>query len=123
MDKLERLLNLTAALLHASHPLTADELRQRIGGYPESKASFRRSFERDKDELRSMGVPIRVQTVPGTDPPIEGYAIDADDYAGLDLHLEPDELAALHLATNLVRLDGGIGDALLKLGGVDDETG
>ena len=44
MDKLERLLNLTAALLHADRPLTADDLRDRVGGYPDAKASFRRAF-------------------------------------------------------------------------------
>ena len=64
MDKLERLLNLTAALLHAEMPLTAEELRARVGGYPDTKATFRRAFERDKDDLRSMGMPLRVEPVP-----------------------------------------------------------
>ena len=120
MDKLERLLNLTAALLATSHPLSAEELRERIGGYPESKAAFRRSFERDKDDLRSMGVPIRVEPMPGTDPPLDGYRIHADEYAGRDLRLEPDELAALHLATSLVQLEGGSGEGLRKLGSAAD---
>jgi proteasome accessory factor B len=116
MDKLERLLNLTAALLDADRPFTAEELRGRIGGYPEAKSAFRRAFERDKDDLRAMGLPIRVESVPGTDPPIDGYRILRADYAGSDLRLEPEELAALHLATNLVRLDGGE-TGLMKLGG------
>ena len=116
MDKLERLLNLTAALLATSHPLSAEELRERVGGYPESKAAFRRSFERDKDDLRSMGVPLRVEPMPGTDPPLDGYRIHADEYSGRDLRLEPDELAALHLATSLVQLEGGSGEGLRKLG-------
>ena len=120
MDKLERLLNLTAALLSAPHPLSAQDLRQRIGGYPDSKAAFRRSFERDKDDLRSMGVPIRVEPVPGTDPPVDGYRILADEYAGRDLRLEPDELAALHLAAGLVRVEGGVGEGLWKLGSDSD---
>lgn len=115
MDKLERLLNLTAALLHAETPLTADELRERVGGYPDAKASFRRAFERDKDDLRSMGMPLRVEAVPGADPPIDGYRLDRDEYAGAELSFEPDELAALHLATNLVRLDGDE-TGLIKLG-------
>lgn len=115
MDKLERLLNLTAALLHADRALTADDLRERVGGYPDAKASFRRAFERDKDDLRSMGMPLQVETVPGSDPPIDGYRLDRDEYAGADLRFEPDELAALHLATNLVRLDGD-DTALVKLG-------
>lgn len=115
MDKLERLLNLTAALLHADRPLTADELRDRVGGYPEAKASFRRAFERDKDDLRSMGMPVRVEAVAGSDPPIDGYRLDRAEYVGTELRFEPDELAALHLATNLVRLDGD-DTALVRLG-------
>ena len=116
MDKLERLLNFAAALLAADRPLTADELRERIAGYPESKAAFRRTFERDKDDLRAMGLPLSVEPVPGTDPPVDGYRMRRADYSGTELRLEPDELAALHLATNLVRLDGA-DTGLLKLGG------
>ena len=115
MDKLERLLNLTAALLHAEIPLTAEELRDRVGGYPDTKATFRRAFERDKDDLRSMGMPLRVEPVPGVDPPVDGYRLDRDEYAGTELAFEADELAALHLATSLVRLDGD-DTALVKLG-------
>ena len=115
MDKLERLLNLTAALLHAEIPLTAEELRDRVGGYPDTKATFRRAFERDKDDLRSMGMPLRVEPVPGVDPPVDGYRLDRDEYAGTELAFEADELAALHLATSLVRLDG-VDTALVKLG-------
>ena len=115
MDKLERLLNLTAALLHAEIPLTAEELRDRVGGYPDTKATFRRAFERDKDDLRSMGMPLRVEPVPGADPPVDGYRLDRDEYAGTELAFEADELAALHLATSLVQLDGD-DTALVKLG-------
>ncbi len=115
MDKLERLLNLTAALLHAEIPLTAEELRDRVGGYPDTKATFRRAFERDKDDLRSMGMPLRVEPVPGVDPPVDGYRLDGDEYAGTELAFEADELAALHLATSLVQLDGD-DTALVKLG-------
>ena len=115
MDKLERLLNLTAALLHAELPLTAEELRDRVGGYPDTKATFRRAFERDKDDLRSMGMPLRVEPVPGVDPPVDGYRLDRDEYAGIELAFEADELAALHLATSLVQLDGD-DTALVKLG-------
>ena len=115
MDKLERLLNLTAALLHAEIPLTAEELRDRVGGYPDTKATFRRAFERDKDDLRSMGMPLRVEPVPGVAPPVDGYRLVRDEYAGTELAFEADELAALHLATSLVRLDGD-DTALVKLG-------
>lgn len=118
MDKFERLLNLTAALLNASQPLSANELRRRMAGaYAEDKAAFRRMFERDKADLRAIGVPIEVSTLYRFDPPVEGYRIPAGQYAGRDLRFEPDELAVLHLATNLVRLEGGAGAGLARLGG------
>ena len=117
MSKLERLLKLLAVLLDTSQPLSAEDIRRRIGGYPDADASFRRSFERDKDDLRSMGVTITVAAVPETEPPLDGYIVMQDDYAGHDPGLEPDELAALHLAAALVRVDSLGDDAFWKLGG------
>lgn len=117
MSKLERLLKLLAVLLDTAHPLSAEDLRQRIGGYPDNQSSFRRTFERDKDDLRSMGVTIRVASVPATEPPLDGYIVDREDYEGQDPGLEPDELAALHLAAALVRVDSLGDDAFWKLGG------
>ena len=66
MSKLERLLKLLAVLIDTTRPITADDLRQRIGGYPDNTASFRRAFERDKDDLRSMGITIAVERVADT---------------------------------------------------------
>ena len=57
MSRLERLVNLSAALFAAERPLTAEQLRERVLGYPEEKASFRRQFERDKDALRELTSP------------------------------------------------------------------
>ena len=68
MDKLERLLNLTAALLHTSRPLTAEEIRERVPGYPDGLSAFRRTFERDKDDLREMGVPLSIERIEGETP-------------------------------------------------------
>lgn len=115
-SKLERLLNLTAALLDSALPLTADQIQGRVGGYPTDPRARHRMFERDKADLREMGVPIRVEPNPEFDPPIDGYRIDRAEYVGADIRFEPDELAALHLATNLVRLDGAE-EGLAKLGG------
>lgn len=124
MDKLERLLNLTAALLNASQPLSASELRARMAGaYSEDLTAFRRMFERDKADLRAIGVPIEVTTLYRLDPPVDGYRIPAAAYAGRDVRFEPDELAALHLATNLVRLEGGAGAGLARLGGAASAEG
>lgn len=123
MPKLERLMKLLAVLLDTSFPLSAEDLRRRIGGYPDHDASFRRSFERDKDDLRSLGVDILVGSVPETEPPIDGYRVDRDAYAGQDPQLEPDELAALHLAAALVRAETLGDDAFWKLGGArNDES-
>ncbi|MEL6985373.1 MAG: WYL domain-containing protein, partial [Actinomycetota bacterium] len=120
MNKLERLLNLTAVLLDTTRPLSAEELRQKVEGYPPAGAAFHRAFERDKDDLRVLGIPLRVERVPATDPPIDGYLIAADDYYLPDPGLDPDELAALHLASLTVRLEGfGEQEALWKLGGLD----
>lgn len=118
MSKLERLLNLTAALLTTSRPLAASELAERVPGYPSEKVAFRRAFERDKEVLRDMGIPLEIAPVPGTDPSVDGYRIAPDQYALRDPGLAPDEVAALHLATVAVRVDGLAGtEALWKLGG------
>jgi predicted DNA-binding transcriptional regulator YafY len=118
VQKLERLLNLTAALLDAVRPLTAEEIHERVPGYPEAQASFRRQFERDKDALRALGIPLRLEAIAYSDPPADGYRIHKQEYQLRDPGLEPDELAALHLASSLLRLSGVAGDeALWKLGG------
>lgn len=120
-SKLERLLNLVAALLDTERPLAAEEIRVRIDGYADSQASFRRAFERDKDDLRAMGIPIVIEAIPGTNPPADGYRIHRRDYASRSSALEPDELAALHLAASLVEIEGLDDEAFWKLGGVADE--
>jgi proteasome accessory factor B len=120
--KLERLLNLTALLLAARLPLTADEIHRQLD-YPEDKAAFRRAFERDKEELRSMGIPIEVEPVPGRLPAIDGYRIPRDEYALRDPGLTTDELAALHLAASAVQVEGLSPTAgLMKLGGLVGEA-
>lgn len=125
MAKLDRLLNLTAALLETRVPLTAEELRERVPGYNDvSGAAFRRTFERDKDDLRELGVPVETVTVEHVDPPRSGYTIRRSDYELEDPGLEADELAALHLAATTVQLEGlgadGADQALRKLGGLPD---
>ncbi len=130
VSRLERLLNLTAALLTATRPLSRGELHERVPGYPpdDAKGSFRRAFERDKEALRDMGIPVVVEEIAGVDPPVDGYRIPRDQYALRDPGLEPDELAAIHLAAAAVQLEGLRGtEALWKLGGApavtaDDQT-
>jgi proteasome accessory factor B len=100
-------------------PLSAEQIASRIDTYPDAGPSFRRAFERDKDDVREMGIPIRVEEIPGSDPPLMGYRIVRREYTGRVPELTPDELAALHVASNLVRVQGlGADEALRKLGGV-----
>jgi proteasome accessory factor B len=123
-DKLERLMNLLATLLETSKLLPAEEIRTRVPGYPDDIAAFRRAFERDKEDLRDMGVPLERSEVPGTHPPIPGYRVRPERYYLKDPALDPDELAALHLALDAVRFDGiEGGGALWKLGGRPDASG
>jgi predicted DNA-binding transcriptional regulator YafY len=121
VDKLERLLNLTATLLDTSRPLTAEDLRERVPGYPDGLPAFRRAFERDKEDLREMGIPITMEPIEGEERVMDGYTIRASDYYLRDPGLEPDELAALNLAASAVKLEGVQGiEALWKLGGTVD---
>ena len=120
MDRLERMINLVAALLEARRPLTRNEVHERVPGYAEDDAAFRRMFERDKDLIRQMGIPLSVLPVdPGDPEGAEGYRILKEHYELPDPGLHPDELAALHLAASAVDL-GGMPEgteALWKLGG------
>src|SRR4029450_4538136 len=104
--KLERLLNLTALLLETPRPLSALEIRDRLGGDAGETDACRRAFERDKDDLRAMGVPLEVQDVPGVLPVVDGYRIPKDRYYLRDPGLSAAELAALHVAASVVQIDG-----------------
>lgn len=121
MSRIERLLNLTAALLNTERALSAEELHERVPGYPDDKGSFRRQFERDKDALRQLGLPLTTSALTGVYAEFQtGYQIIAAEYYLPDPGLAPDELSALHLAARVVRLEGnGTADASWKLGRPD----
>jgi len=61
--KTERLLGLVVCLLSTTRYLTAEQIRQAVPGYPEQDELFKRMFERDKEDLRDLGVPL--EQVPG----------------------------------------------------------
>src|SRR3954454_4267690 len=58
VSRLERLVNLMAALIETERPLTRAEIRERVPGYTGDDSAYRRAFERDKDTLRNMGIPV-----------------------------------------------------------------
>lgn len=95
--KVERLVNLTITLLEARRPLSLDDLRRRTGYYDQDDAeSARRMFERDKDELRRLGVPVRTVHDPLSNE--AGYVVERRDYELPDVDLDRDEVAALAVA-------------------------
>jgi proteasome accessory factor B len=103
--KVERLVNLTIALLEARTPMTLSELRRRTGYYQaDNLASSRRMFERDKDELRRLGVPIETRTAPLSEE--VGYLIPRRAYELPDVALTAEEVAALSLAIELTGTEG-----------------
>lgn len=95
--KVERLLNLTVALLDTRRPLTLTEIRDRIAGYDQDEdEAARRMFERDKDDLRKLGVPIRTVALDAWETDW-GYTVDKEEYALPAVQLDRDEIAALAL--------------------------
>ena len=125
--KFERLLNLVALLESNPTPLTAAEIRQRIGSYADSDSAFRRTFERDKADLLDIGIPLRSVSNAGPGGDTAGYTIDR---SVADPGLSPAELAALRAAATRLALrgtdldgSGEVRDALRKLGGLLGEPG
>ncbi|MGH3980213.1 MAG: helix-turn-helix transcriptional regulator [Pseudonocardiaceae bacterium] len=123
----ERLVNLVLCLLSTRQYLTAERIRRIVPGYADapSDEAFFRMFERDKAELRDLGVPL--ETGSAELEPVEGYRIARRDYELPDITLEPDEAAAVALAARLwdsPELAGAAQGALLKLraAGVDVST-
>lgn len=108
-DPAQRLLNLIIALTHTRVRMTREEIRASVDGYEpaddslseaEAKrhdAAFERMFERDKDDLRRMGVPIRTVTDAAHGDDI-GYKIHASDAAMPGIDLTATELAVLGIA-------------------------
>lgn len=102
MRKDERLVNLIALLLNTRRPLTVDEVRNTVPGYQqEDYASFKRMFERDKEELRSLGIPIERRYTDAWEVE-EGYLIQKDRYYLPELDFTDEEYAALWIASRIV---------------------
>jgi proteasome accessory factor B len=116
---IERILNLLAFLLTTDHPVSADEIRNTVAGYDDKgDEAFRRTFERDKDLLRQIGIPLELRATDLFEVEF-GYVIPDEDYALVDPGLTEEERAALALASQAVRFGGQPSgpDAVLKLGG------
>ena len=123
--KTERLLSLVVCLLSTRRALTAAQIREAVPGYPDSFEAFKRMFERDKEELRELGIPLETDLAsPGDEE--AGYRIRRQAYELPEITLEPDEAAVLGLAARVwqrAELAGAAAGALLKLraAGIDAE--
>jgi len=122
--KTERLLNLVICLLATRRYLSAEQIRRMVAGYEDlGDDAFKRKFERDKEDLRDLGIPLET----GSDSSFDdepGYRIRRDDYSLPDVTFEPAELAVLGVAARTwqhASLGGAASEALLKLraAGVD----
>jgi proteasome accessory factor B len=115
--KAERLMNLALCLLGTGRPLSKRELRTSIEAYLEvgGEDAFNRMFERDKDDLRELGMVI--ETVESLDGEV-GYLAHRDRNQLPPITLDAEEAAALGLAANVwqqARLAGAASGALQKL--------
>lgn len=113
------MINLLALLVERSRPLTLKQIRRELGNqYSDQDEAARAAFERDKSELRKMGIPIEMVTLGGDQAGEGGYTIDRRSFLLADLKLTDAERAALELAIATVRMGAVVGEgALWKLGG------
>lgn len=127
--KTERLMNLIFLLLVSRQFLTKVQIRQSIGDYREATtaAAFDRMFERDKEDLRELGIHVEI----GSHDPFfgdeQGYRIPRDTAELPDLELTREEAAVVGLATQVWEHAGLATEsttALVKLKsiGVDVDT-
>ncbi|MFV0429081.1 MAG: DNA-binding transcriptional regulator, partial [Arachnia sp.] len=97
--KSERLVNLLILLLSSRRFLTKHQIRETIDGYRgQSDGAFERMFERDKDELRALGVPLKT----GSNDPFvdedDGYRIERREFELPAMSFSTEELAVLGAA-------------------------
>ncbi len=113
----ERLLSIVVLLLSTRRYLTAEQIRAAVHGYPEAEDAFKRMFERDKEELRDLGIPLETGLNNALDEE-PGYRIKKQDYELPEIRLEADEAAVLGIAARVwqsAELAGAAAGALLKL--------
>jgi len=98
----ERLVNLTIALLTARTFTSKDRLRDLVEGYHGlNNENFDRQFERDKDTLRALGVPVETGTDERYFADEPGYRIRRDDFELPPLSFDPAEVAVLVTAAQV----------------------
>ena len=98
MHALERLVNLVALLLNSRQPISFERIRSELPAYEQDDlTSAKRMFERDKDSLREIGIPIELRATDVWDVE-EGYVIDKERYYLPEIDFTPEEISALFVA-------------------------
>jgi proteasome accessory factor B len=113
----ERLLSIVVLLLSSRRYLSAEQIRAAVSGYPDAEEAFKRMFERDKEELRELGIPLETGKTSVFDDEL-GYRIRRQDYELPEIQLAADEAAVLGIASRVwqsAELAGAAAGALLKL--------
>lgn len=100
-QKTERLINLTLALLASKRYLSKSEIFNTVAGYKGSAESMERMFERDKDELRNLGIQIEVRALDPLFEDDQGYLIASDTFQINSDDFSKDDLVLLNMAANL----------------------
>jgi proteasome accessory factor B len=122
-QKTERLMNLLIMLLVQKRYVTKERIREIL--YPgSSDEAFEKMFERDKEELRSLGVPIEVGSADPLFDDDPGYRISPSEFALPDITLAADEASVVALATKVwehARLAEATSEAVRKLAAVGAE--
>ncbi len=98
----ERLLNLVIALVNTPVRMTKEQVRSSVAGYGDARSddAFERMFERDKDTLRELGVPVLTVTHAGHGDDI-GYRIDVAHWSLPPIELTAAEVGVLALAAQV----------------------
>ncbi len=117
--KSERLLNLLITLLVARTYVSKERLRGVVEQYRDlGTEAFEKMFERDKEELRSLGIPIEVGYVDRAFEDEPGYRVERSAFELPEIDLEPEEAAVIGLAARVWQhagLASATSDALVKL--------
>ena len=100
-QKTERLINLTLALLSSKRYLTKSEIFKNVAGYSGSAETMERMFERDKDDLRNLGVRIEVRALDPLFEDDQGYLSDSKTFQINPNDFSKEEILLLTMAANL----------------------
>lgn len=118
--KSERLVNLLIALLVSRSYLSKARLREVIDEYRDasSEEAFEKMFERDKEDLRALGVPIEMGSHDSLFEDEQGYRIQRSDFELPAIELSGAEAAVVGLAARVWQhagLASATTQALVKL--------